>query len=449
MALQLGLGGSVPNAEPMQVDIEDERGENTSNYIVENPNLDLETYVNGYSGHMKIKRLLFIAKHAPSLQVDCYKFTLLLLKQSLNVNLYHIIHAKLVEALRSTTNEIISPDLQWIGIATKQAETLLEKLNNDLKGFKNSSIKECIRRGYDDLGSHYLNMGDLNNALKNYGKVRDYCSSARHIVNMCLNVIKVCVYLGNWTHVLTYVNKAENSGLFNEKDQAHILTKLRCSAGLANLGIGKYKAAAKDFLQATSDNCDFPELVSANNITIYGSLCALATFTREELKDQVINCSTFKLLMEMEPNIREILLAFYKSHYSRCLELLEIIRQNALLDIYLSPHIDAICKKIRYRGLVQYFSPYRLADMHRMASTFNCSVAELEDELMPLILDGQIAGRIDSQNKVLQLRKTNQRNLTFAKTLKIGNEYQHRSKALVLRNAAVQCNIQVQSSDIK
>lgn len=51
------------------------------------------------------------------------------------------------------------------------------------------------RRGYDDLGSHYLNMGDLNNALKNYGKVRDYCSSARHIVNMCLNVIKVCLFV--------------------------------------------------------------------------------------------------------------------------------------------------------------------------------------------------------------------------------------------------------------
>ena len=47
------------------------------------------------------------------------------------------------------------------------------------------------RRGFDDLGNHYLNMGDLNNALKCYSRARDYCTSAKHIVTMCLNIIKV------------------------------------------------------------------------------------------------------------------------------------------------------------------------------------------------------------------------------------------------------------------
>ena len=49
---------------------------------------------------------------------------------------------------------------------------------------------------------------------------------------------------------------------------------------------------------------------------------------------------------------------------------------------------------------VQYFSPYLSADMHKMASAFNTSVGALEDELMQLILDGQINARIDSHNKV-------------------------------------------------
>lgn len=38
--------------------------------------------------------------------------------------------------------------------------------------------------------------------------------------------------------------------------------------------------------------------------------------------------------------------------------------------------------------------------MHMMAQAFNTSVANLEDELMQLILDGQIKARIDSHNKV-------------------------------------------------
>lgn len=47
------------------------------------------------------------------------------------------------------------------------------------------------RRGHDDLGDHYLDCGDLSNALKCYSRARDYCTSPKHVVNMCLNVIKV------------------------------------------------------------------------------------------------------------------------------------------------------------------------------------------------------------------------------------------------------------------
>lgn len=49
----------------------------------------------------------------------------------------------------------------------------------------------AYRRGHDDLGDHYLDCGDLSNALKCYSRARDYCTSAKHVINMCLNVIKV------------------------------------------------------------------------------------------------------------------------------------------------------------------------------------------------------------------------------------------------------------------
>ena len=40
--------------------------------------------------------------------------------------------------------------------------------------------------------------------------------------------------------------------------------------------------------------------------------------------------------------------------------------------------------------------------MNKMAVAFNTSTNALEDELIHLILDGQIQARIDSQNKVGQ-----------------------------------------------
>ena len=42
-----------------------------------------------------------------------------------------------------------------------------------------------------------------------YVRTRDYCSTSKHIVAMCLNVIKVSVEMGNYVHVNNYVQKAE------------------------------------------------------------------------------------------------------------------------------------------------------------------------------------------------------------------------------------------------
>lgn len=455
--------------EPMQVDVEpqehdmNEPREEDQNFIVENPTLDLEMYTANYSGLMKTERLMFVAKHAPSLRVEAYRMALSHVQKSFNVLMYQGIHDKLAEAIRESSflpdavvdlmHQVPSLDVAWMDQTSKKAATLLEKLDTDLKNYKDNSIKESIRRGHDDLGNHYLNMGELISANKCYSRARDYCTSPKHIISMCLNVIQVSVYLQNWAHVLTYVNKAEATGEFTDKERdSHsqgVLAKLKCAAGLAELATEKYKQAAKHFLQVSVDHCDFPELLSPNNVAIYGSLCALATFTRKELQKLVINSSSFKLLLELEPQVRDIVFAFYESNYSKCLSSLHAIRGNLRLDMYLSPHVDRLYAQIRNRSLVQYFSPYMMADMRKMAEAFNCSLADLENELMQLILDGEIQARIDSENKILHARETDQRSLTFEKTLQMGNVYLQRVKALILRSAVLRNNIHVQSPSAK
>merc|ERR1719273_2650900 len=85
------------------------------------------------------------------------------------------------------------PVREWIDVRSKKAALKLEKLDTDLKNYKSNSIKESIRRGHDDLGDHFLDCGDLSNALKCYSRARDYCTSGRHVVNMCVNVIRLCI----------------------------------------------------------------------------------------------------------------------------------------------------------------------------------------------------------------------------------------------------------------
>jgi len=466
------LGG----VEPMQVDIPEENenevgGEETEEqvYVVENPSLDLEATANAYTGLAKLYRLQFIAEHCPCYRVEALKLAIGYCQATHNTVLYQRLHRKLADCVGGTANgqagtvpdvavgaadqgmgerSFPALDLNWVDTRNKKAQMKLEKLDNDLKNYKSNSIKESIRRGHDDLGDHFLDSGDLANALKCYSRARDYCTSGKHVVSMCVNVIKVSVYLQNWSHVISYVNKALatpdlNDGNLKSSDHLTLVTRLKCAGGLADLMTRKYSAAAKQFLAASLDHCECPDLLSPNNVAIYGGLTALATFDRAELYKQVISSAQFKLFLELEPQLREVIQCFYDSRYGQCLKLLEDMKDNLLLDIYLAPHINTLFSMIRNRGLVQYFSPYSSADLNKMANSFNTSVINLENELMKLILDGSIAARIDSHNKVLLAQDVDQRSQTFSKAVEMAELYQRRARMLVLRSAILKANISV------
>lgn len=51
----------------------------------------------------------------------------------------------------------------------------------------------------------------LQNAFKCYLRTRDYCTTPRHILQMCLNVIRVSLAMSNYMNVSNYVQKAETT----------------------------------------------------------------------------------------------------------------------------------------------------------------------------------------------------------------------------------------------
>uniref|UniRef100_A0A8C7CHV3 G protein pathway suppressor 1 n=1 Tax=Oncorhynchus kisutch TaxID=8019 RepID=A0A8C7CHV3_ONCKI len=437
--------------EPMQIDAdpqEDQHNAPDVNYVVENPTLDLEQYASSYSGLMRIERLQFIAEHCPQLRAEALKMALSFIHRTFNVDVYEEIHRKLTEATREVqvaTDAVVEGgavdppplDTAWAESTRKKALLKLEKLDTDLKNYKGNSIKESIRRGHDDLGDHYLDCGDLSNALKCYSRARDYCTSAKHVINMCLNVIKVCHH---------YKSRRDISfkGANRDGSRASSLKAISFTS-LAELASRKYKQAAKCFLLASFDHCDFAELLSPSNVAVYGGMCALATFDRQELQKNVISSSSFKLFLELEPQVRDIIFKFYESKYASCLKMLDEIKDNLLLDMYLAPHVQTLYTLIRNRALIQYFSPYVSADMTKMSQSFNTTVLSLEDELTQLILEGLINARIDSHSKILYARDVDQRSHTFEKSIHMGKEFQRRAKAMILRAAVLRNQIHVKS----
>ena len=63
--------------------------------------------------------------------------------------------------------------------------------------------------GHNDLGEHHYERGDLQAAFKCFVRPRDYCTSSKHLVGMCLSVVRVSLELGSFLHVANYVQKAE------------------------------------------------------------------------------------------------------------------------------------------------------------------------------------------------------------------------------------------------
>lgn len=147
--------------------------------------------------------------------------------------------------------------------------------------------------------------------------------------------------------------------------------------------------------------------------------------------------------------MRETINDFHASRYASMLTHLESMKDDLRLDIHLHHHVNTLFLQIRNRALRQYVSPFLSVDMNKMASAFKSSVADLEADLVKLIMDGHVNARIDSHNKVLHTRQVDARSTTFDKSLQFAENYEMSTKALLLRLSMLKNNIAVRSPNEK
>ncbi|GMP61646.1 hypothetical protein CsSME_00024027 [Camellia sinensis var. sinensis] len=354
--------------------------------IINGEQLDIEAYAALYSGRTKIARLLFIANRCGvvSMELEALRMAYDEVKKGENTLLFRDVVPKINGRLGSN----YGPDSAWTEAVDRRAEQRKEKLESELNAYRTNLIKESIRMGYNDFGDFYYAHGALGDAFKNYVRTRDYCTTSKHIIHMCLHAILVSIEMGQFTHVSSYVGKAEQN-----PDALDPITvaKLRAAAGLALLEAKKYKQAARKFLETGPElGNHYTEVIAPQDIATYGGLCALASFDRTELKNKVIDNINFRNFLELVPEVRELINDFYSSHYASCLDYLGNLKANLLLDIHLHDHVEMLYDDIRHKALIQYTHPFVSVDLGMMANAFKTSVSGLEKELEALITDNQI-----------------------------------------------------------
>ncbi|RZC72896.1 hypothetical protein C5167_048371 [Papaver somniferum] len=348
--------------------------------------LDVEVYAGLYSGRTKITRLMFVADRCGNqvMNLDALRMAYDEIKKGENTNLFK----EVVEKIDGKLGSEYCLDQSWVDSVDRKAEVRKEKL------------EKSIRMGYNDFGDFYYSHGHLGDAFKNYTHTCDYCTTSKHILQMCLNAILVCIEMGQFSLAASYASMAEQT---TEANDPVILAKLCCVAGLAHLENKTYKLAAGKFLETSPElGSTYAEVIAPQDVATYGGLCALASFDKAELTAYNLNFQTF---LEQVPEVREIINGFHSSRYASCLEFLENLKANLLLDIHLHDNVETLYSQIRHKALIQYTHPFVCVDLRVMADAFKTDVSALENELVPLISEYQNQLRSQSSAASIEVEK--------------------------------------------
>ncbi len=359
----------------------------------------------------------------------------------------------------------------WIDRMTKQTKAETDRLELELKGYKNNLIKESIRvsflavhqkqsslrrqMGYDDLGQHYHRIGDLPNSTKAFTRMRDFCTTPSHVIIMKLRLLNVSIEQKNWIAVQTNVQSIRQGG-HKQAEVEKITAKLSAAMGLANLASGNYEEATKEFLatdprmatakmEDPTDEESYNEVMTPNDIAVYGGLCALASMSRDDLQKKVLDNASFRNYLELEPHIRRAVSFFVSGKYASCLAILNNYKADYLLDVHLQQHVDLLYAEVRTKAIRQYFIPFSHVKLAALATAFDTDQASIEAELTSMIKKEQLDARIDLVDRVLLARKVNPRTKVTMEALRTAKQYERTAHLRLMRMEVLNAGLDIKS----
>lgn len=272
-----------------------------------------------------------------------------------------------------------------------------------------------------------------------------------------MHLITLSVDQQNWFAVSSNVQRIRIGGSTKYQEAEKQSAKLTAALGISHLASGNYSEAAREFISVDprmaqakmddpTDDESFNEVLTPNDIAVYGGLCALASMTRNELQKQVLEHKTFRNYLELEPHIRRAISFFVSSKYSACLSILDNWKADYLLDIYLYPYLHEIYFLIRSKAIRQYFIPFSCVTLTALAIAFNTDETTIEVELTQMIKRGNLDASIDLVDRVLLAREVVARSKVHAQALATAKDYERTAHLRILRMAVLNAGLDVKAA---
>jgi len=331
-----------------------------------------------------------------------------------------------------------------------------DRLEHELKASKNNLIKESIRMCNEDLGRHYHQTGDVSSASKAFARMRDFCTTPTHIASMLFNIINVAIDRGDWLAVQSNLHRLRNLQSKPE-EQAKYQPKMSAAMGLSQMAVESYLDAAISFLAVDPSLGDsFNEALTSNDVAVYGGLCALASMDRNDLQRRVLDNSSFRNFLELEPHIRRAISFFCSSKFRPCLDILEAYRTDYLLDIRLQRHVSTLYARIRTKSIQQYLVPFSRVTLDAMAKVFAPTVvggtakhtdfnSSFVQELIRMIDDGTLEARIDLEKGLMISKQTDLRTEVHKTALETVQTYLEEAHLRLLRANVIYAGLEVRA----
>ncbi|KAF2858961.1 hypothetical protein K470DRAFT_259345 [Piedraia hortae CBS 480.64] len=415
------------------------------------PTFELESWAKNYQSEpneqlldtrpLLILRLCRVALHCPQLRQQALKMALATALSGRDPQLYQRVTGLASEL---GCEDISQVDTEWIAQTTSNNVREIGRKESELRGYKNNLIRESVRMGHADVAKEILATGGLSTETRGsqsgyqaaydvFGCMRESCSTPSHLISMTIKMMYAALLIsaftpssttGTWTYVQTHASKLQTTNAKTD-EQHQAMAAGGVALGLCHLAQKSYEDAAQAFVQTSTryinmapiHEVDFcHSIATANDVAVYGGLCALATFSRAKLAEMLNG--PFRPFLELEPHVRKAISLFTTAKYEICLQLLERYRTDWKLDLWLGAgdkdtesRVDTLFKLIRQKCVTEYCRVFEDVSLSSLEAKFPPPEGvTMAGEIEMAILDGRVDAKLDLVNGRVIRKKLNRRN---------------------------------------
>ncbi|KAH9452856.1 hypothetical protein Pst134EB_016808 [Puccinia striiformis f. sp. tritici] len=444
-----------------------------------NLTFDLINRVSQYTGRQAINRYRFLAQSSPQISLSAYELALeKIVHSTWDIQLYKDTLLAYNKIAAHNNFRLVDPDQNWLDNTQNEINHTLTRLENDLKNNTISCTKDGIRISYQELGAHYQKVGDLSNAHRAFTKAREHATTALHAAQLSLASLDLALDAENFKLAQSHAakaqgaidtlvgsmelkaakNKAAGSSTHHsaesqdptEKDIQQWTDRVNVVNALTSLAQGDFARATTYFLKLgreAGEDSGRELLATTSDIGIYTTLCALAHFDRQQLKERLIDNLEFRSVLDSEPQLRQLLNLFRENKYREVFEYLHTSLPIYRTDLYLAEQTNRLMSMIQERAISQYFGSFSSARMNKASEVFGWNMEELEARLVESIRTGNLSAKIDLANLILNQHKPPARDKLLSSVLESAQKIQSQSNAALFRLKLISADLVVRDNN--